>query len=82
MKARELVWTEDRWSHSGKVGKVELFTYTYDSLRSKGDAAGDEKPWILTSRLPGQGRWRCKDQETCKQLAARLLERFLKEVAE
>lgn len=81
MKAKPIQWRERNgfgatgW-HNGYLGECCLFTFGWES-----DKAHADKPYILTSHLPGGKRYRYANIDECKAGAARLAELFLTRLA-
>lgn len=61
-------------SHIGSVGGIDLFQYTWDAQKAHPD-----QPWAMWSALPGHAgkRWRGKDEAALRELAPRVLDRWL-----
>lgn len=71
-------WREDRYSTHGYVGGVMLFTYFWDATRPMD--ASDEKPWAVTTRLPGFKTVRAVNPEGCRAIAEKMLRRFIERI--
>lgn len=80
MKGKAIEWEEERYCFYGRVDKIHLFTYSWDSASPKGEKK--DFPYILSTTLPGVGRRRCSTPDACRVVAARELDKLLTRLTE